>query len=308
MNTEKISAKTPIAIILGAIICNILFGTAVPTIKIGYELFGITDNMYEKILFAGIRFFTSGVLVWLFSAIKRKGFPAVPKDKIPWIGLHGFVYTFLQYAFMYVGLSFTSGAKTTIISATSAFVLIILSHFIYKNDKINGRKIIGSCIGFAGVIIALSGNIAGSEFSLIGDGLIFLTVIAFAIGSIIGKEITKTVDSFTMTAYNLLIGGGLLIIVAKLGGAGFENIGTGAILALSYLIMVSSVGFTLWATLLSKAKVGGLSVFTFVIPVSGTIFSALIAKEDVFTARCMASLALLCVGIIIVNLREKAKK
>ena len=145
--------KNGLMIILGAIFCNALFGTAVPMIKVGYELFGITDNMFEKILFAGVRFFVSGILVWLMSAFKCKGFPKVQKEMTPFILLHGFIYTFLQYACMYVGLSFTSGTKTTIISATSAFVYDLPAGVVAQYDA-NGTKIINKDGKFSGKLTA----------------------------------------------------------------------------------------------------------------------------------------------------------
>ena len=110
-----------------------------------------------------------------------------------------------------------------------------------------------------------------------------------------------------MTAYNLLFGGFLLIVVALFGGASFDTVNTKGILSLAYLIMVSSVAFTLWAILLSKAKAGNISVFSFVNTVTGTVLSALIEGENILTLRWFVSLTLLCGGIIIVNLRGKAK-
>lgn len=305
MDTKKSNGAI---IILGAVLCNFLFGTAVPMIKLGYGFFGITDNMFEKILFAGTRFFISGILVFIIAAIRRKGFPSVPKEKTPLILLHGFIYTFLQYAAMYVGLSLTSGTKTSVIGATNVFMLIIASHFIYKNDKITSRKAMGSVLGFCGVIIALAGSGSYGEFSFIGDSLIFLTAAFFVAGSIIGKKITQTVDSFTMTAYNLLFGGFLLIVVALFGGASFDTVNIKGILSLAYLIMVSSVAFTLWAILLSKAKAGNISVFSFVNTVTGTVLSALIEGENILTLRWLTALTLLCCGIIIVNLRNSKTK
>lgn len=41
--------------VIVAVICNLLWGSAYPGIKIGYELFGITDSVSEKLLFAGLR-------------------------------------------------------------------------------------------------------------------------------------------------------------------------------------------------------------------------------------------------------------
>lgn len=52
--------KGPVIILL-ALLCTILWGTAYPAVKIGYDLFAISDaDGFGKLLFAGIRFFWRG--------------------------------------------------------------------------------------------------------------------------------------------------------------------------------------------------------------------------------------------------------
>ena len=49
--------------ILIAIFCNVLFGSAGPFIKLGFSYFGMGSDAFSNILFAGIRFFCSGLIV-----------------------------------------------------------------------------------------------------------------------------------------------------------------------------------------------------------------------------------------------------
>ena len=50
-------------------------------------------------------------------------------------------------------MSYSSGIEGAIISGTSSFFQIILAHFLYKDDALNMRKIIGVSIGFCGVVL-----------------------------------------------------------------------------------------------------------------------------------------------------------
>lgn len=77
--------KLPGKAVTVAIFCNILFGSAFPMIKLGYELFNISDDVFSKILYAGIRFFISGVIVLIIDSLKQKKFPAVKKGN--WINV-----------------------------------------------------------------------------------------------------------------------------------------------------------------------------------------------------------------------------
>ena len=64
MNKEKIFTNK-INIIIIAIICTFLWGSAFPAVKVGYELFNILSNdVGGKLIFAGYRFFLAGVLYY----------------------------------------------------------------------------------------------------------------------------------------------------------------------------------------------------------------------------------------------------
>ena len=73
------------------------------------------------------------------------------------------------------------------------------------------------------------------------------------------------------------------------------------VLLLGYMIVLSAAAFTIWTALLGKYPVGRVSLFCFLIPVFGAIFSALVLGENIFTLRNLAALALVSGGIAIAN-------
>ncbi len=142
--------KLPAKAVFAAVFCNILFGSAFPMIKLGYEFFSISDDVFSKILYAGIRFFISGIIVFIIDSISRKKLSAVSKNNLLNIFLLGITYTFLQYIFFYVGLSNTTGASGSVVNSASVFAAIILAHFIYPDDKLNFKKNCGLHARFYG--------------------------------------------------------------------------------------------------------------------------------------------------------------
>ncbi|HCX64495.1 MAG TPA: EamA family transporter, partial [Eubacteriaceae bacterium] len=69
MDGEKIFT-TKRNVILFAIICTFLWGSAYPGVKTGLELFQIpTEDIFGKMAFAGYRFTLSGILVLLLNFI-----------------------------------------------------------------------------------------------------------------------------------------------------------------------------------------------------------------------------------------------
>ena len=287
--------------IFAAVFCNILFGSAVPMIKLGYQQFHITDDVFSKILYAGIRFFVSGILVWLFDAVRQRRFPRLEPANRKNVVLLGLTNTFLQYVFFYMGLSRTTGASGSVVNSSAVFMGILLAHFLYVNDKLNAQKVIGCVLGFAGVAIACFANESAGRFSLFGEGFILISDAFFIIGSAINKKASQINHSFTVTGYQLLVGGSLLILVGLCGYRGGITVTWQGILVLFGLILVSSVGFSVWSMLLKSYPMGKLSVYNLVIPISGTFFSGMFLRENIFTARYMIALALVSVGICIVN-------
>ena len=297
--------RLPKKAILTAIFCNVLFGSAVPMIKLGYQALHITDDMFSKILFAGVRFFLSGLIVLAVDTCREKKFVQVPKENRKYIISVALIYTFLQYLFNYIGLSNTSGALSSVLVSTSAFLSVIFAHFVYQNDKMNLQKIAGTVIGFVGVVIACSTGENLGRLSFMGEGFILISTTCFVVGSLFNKKATQRNTSFTVTSYNLIIGGGLLAFVGIIGYQGGITLSIAGIGILCYLIMVSSVGFTLWSSLLRKYPIGLLGVYNFVIPVSGGLLSGIILGENVWNIQYLLAFCLVGVGIVTVNFKRE---
>lgn len=301
MNEENIFQKNTIILAL-ATLSTLLWGSAYPSIKIGYSLFSISENdIFGKLLFAGSRFTLAGLLVILLTWVIQKKFPLPKKQALVHIALLGFVQTTLEYIFFYIALSHISGVKGSILNSTATFIAVILAHFIYKNDKLNSKKILGCIIGFIGVVIINLGGEVGRGFTITGEGFIILAAASFAIGSIISKEAAKREDSMVLTGWQLLFGGVILIIIGLAGGARTTIPSASAIVLLLYLAILSSVAFTLWTILLKHNSVGKISIYNFLTPIFGVLLSAIFLHEPILQWKNLIALIFVCIGIYIVN-------
>lgn len=304
MEKNNIFTKN-IVVTLGAALCCLLWGSAYPAIKIGYELFNITsDDLAGKLLFAGYRFLLAGLIVLIISAFcKKKLFP-FSKKQLGEVALLGFTQTTLQYIFFYVGLSYSSGVRSSILNGTGAFFSILLAHFIYKNEKLTFNKALGCVIGFIGIIlISLDGSsdVFGSSFSFKGDGSILMAAFILSAASIYGKKLSQKQDTFVLTGYQLFIGGIILLILGFLLGGSIGPFTLQSMGLLLYMALLSSVAFSLWAVLLKYNSVGKVTIYTCLTPIFGAILSALFLGETIFEVKNIISLIFVCTGIFIVN-------
>lgn len=295
-------------IIVLAVICTLLWGSAYPAIKIGYELFNIVGNdIGSKLIFAGYRFFLAGVFVLLLQIIRgSKVFNLNPKE-LGQVTILGLGQTTLQYIFFYIGLSYTTGVRGAIINGTGTFFSILLAHFIYKNDKLNYNKVLGCIVGFSGVIIVNLGgtSVLEGSFSFKGEGFIMIAAFLLSISSIYGKKITQNKDASTVTGYQLAIGGLILTILGYVFGGHLSNFTVKSSMLLLYMALLSSVAFALWSQLLKYNKVGIIAVFNFLVPIFGTILSAIFLKENIFDIKILIALILVCTGIYLVYRKKE---
>ncbi|MDR3596121.1 DMT family transporter [Clostridium sp.] len=294
-------------IVILATLCCLLWGSAYPSIKVGYSLFNVND-LGAKLVFAGYRFTLAGIFILVLELIVKKSVISFTRKQFGQVTLLGLTQTALQYIFFYVGLSYTTGVRGAIINGTGTFVSIILAHFIYKNDKLNFNKIIGCIIGFLGVIIVnLNGDsLVRSSFTFRGEGFIMIAAIIFAASAIYGKKITQSLQPSIVTGSQLFIGGIILTILGFILGGSLKGFTVESTLLLIYMALLSSVAFTIWTQLLKYNKVGIISVFNFLIPVFGTLLSAIFLGENIFDIKILIALILVCYGIFLVYRVKKA--
>lgn len=302
MSSSKTSIfQRPIWVVIFALTAAIAWGWAYPLIKLGFAEFEITSQMTgSKMLFAGIRFAISGIIILTIAKSVNRKFSVTKGVDWLYILVFSLMNTALHYAFFYIGLSHSQGARASILNSLGTFILVLLACMFFKSDKLTIKKIIGCVIGFAGVFALNFGNGDSGSFTMLGDGMIILNALCSAIAGLMTRGLGRRVDIFVGTGYSLTIGGILLIIPSILIGGTLPNITIKGIIILSLLIVISSLGFTLYNKLLSCNPVGKVAIFNSFIPVVGVITSCLCLGEPFYYNYIIAAL-LSAYGIYIIN-------
>jgi drug/metabolite transporter (DMT)-like permease len=301
-------SSDPLTAALLAAFCCLLWGSAYSAIKIGYELLSIASgDLAGKFLFAGCRFVLAGLFVLAIAKVSGRKLALGGWSEILSVAGLGLVQTGLQYSFFYVGLANTSGAKASVMNSMGSFFSAILAHFLYRNDKLDLRKTVGCILGFAGVVaVNWSGDLL-FDWRLDGEGFIAISALVFAAASLWGRRLSMRIDPMVLTGWQLLTGGSSLAVMGFALGGQLGPFSLAAILDLVYLATLSAVAFTIWTILLRNNKVTSITVFYFLIPVSGVILSVLVLGDSVFEWRYLVALAVVSGGILLVNMGGKRK-
>lgn len=306
---KKIFSGT-ISMIVMALLYNLVSGVAYPMLHLGYEAFGVSGKGVGGILlFGGMRTFFGGFTVLLYAFIKDRKFPLPSKDAIFQVLGVAVVLQYIQFFFCYIGLANTSSSKGSILYGLSTYLSIILASFVYKNERMDVRRALGIILGFASVII-YNFNGLGKDwgFTLLGDGVLLCSAIFYAIGNNMNKKVVEKTDATVSAAYQMIIGGILLIITGKLFGGEFGEVSSSGIAVFIYLFATLGLSFWLFSQLIKYNPLGKVTIFNALMPIFGTFASAIILGESIGKINIVFALIFAVIGIYLINAKKQTKQ
>lgn len=293
--------QRPAWVVVFALTAAIAWGWAFPLIKVGFSAFGIAPDMTgSKMLFAGIRFATAGLIVLTVAHSSGRSFSTCKTSDWTFILAFTLMNTTLHYFFFYVGMSHSEGARAAILNSLSTFLVVMLACACFKSDRLTQRKLLGCAVGFSGILTLNLGGADSGRYTWLGDGMIILNAICGACANLMTRGLSRRVDVFVGTGYSLTIGGLLLIVPGLAFGGTLPQVNLLGITCLLLLVAISAIGFALYNKLLSLNPVGKVAIYNSLIPIVGALTSCLCLGET-FHAKYALAGGLAALGICIIN-------
>lgn len=294
--------KNKITSIIAALIVCALWGSLFPCVKLGYSAFHIHGNDIPAIiLFAGIRFSVSGIVLVLFSCIKDKRLNLPEKRSLASIFHVALASIILHYSFTYVALSIGEGSKSAIIKQVGFLFLSCFAFLFDKEDKFSLTKLVSGVLGFAGIIVT---NLDSTGFTFgIGDFLLILASLCSCLSMIISKKATKTINPVRLVAYSQLMGGIFLCVAGTVSGGRITYTDRNAVLIFGYICFASITAYSMWNILIKYNKLSKLSIIKFTEPLFAVVFSGILLGESIFKITYLAAFVIILAAILISNLK-----
>ena len=206
-----------------------------------------------------------------------------------------------------MGLSNTSGVKGTIASGSSAFFALLIAALVFRQEKLSVKKIIACILGFAGIVVV---NISGLDLTMnfTGDCFVLFSAMSAAFSSVLIKRFSKSEDPVTISGYQFILGGIVMIVIGLAFGGRVTLGGANALLVLLYLALLSALAYSLWGILLKYNSVSKVTIYNFMTPVFGVLLSKALLSEqsNVDPINLVVTLLLICGGIIMLNYKKEA--
>lgn len=257
--------------------------------------------------------FAMGIPLILFAVIVRKQF-AFPKGS-EWLyfTLLGFLgITFHQWL-QSNGLKTAQATTTAWIVSTSPAFIAILAWVILK-EKLNLLQSFGIVLAMVGVLAVVSkgdiSTIAIGKFGTVGDFLILISSVNWAVFSIISRRGLKDHPSTRLTFWVMTIGW-LITSVAFFAGKSYIEIpqldarGWWAMIFLG--IFTTGLAYIAWFDALSQLPAAQTGAFLFVEPLASMIFAVIILNEQITLASVLGGAVILS-GLWLVNRQGRKTK
>jgi len=289
--------------IFGALFCCALWGISTPIVKLGYDHVD-ASHIPSLLLWVGSLFSVSGFVTVGVCSIFSKKLAVPTKGSIKGVAIISLLQTVLQYALLYIGLSQTTSVKGAILKSTDVFFVALIASLIFKLEKLTAKKLFSCIIGFCGIIIM---NLDGLSLHIhpVGDGLVLLSVVSYSFSVIATKLFAQKEDPIILCGYQMGLGGVVLLLIGAILHGTFDFVGMLPVFIC--LALIYAISYTLWTVLLKYNPASSVTIYSFMIPVFGVIFSALLLEEDggVAAVNLICALVLVCVGILLWGYEKK---
>ena len=268
------------------LITTSLMGSSFAIGKIGLQY-------VSPLLLVGIRFTLAGVLMALF-VVKRNH----PRSLWIWlkIGTIGLFQTAGVMGCIFISLRTIAASESSILTFMNPLLVVIFGT-IFMGARYRLVQWSGVFLGFVGVFITLGFHLHFRS----GTWLAFLSAVSWAIATLLVKKWGKQIDTWVLTAYQMLFGGVLLLVAGvTIEHPIFVVSGVSIAIELWLAIMASVVQFAVWFFLLQQGDAGKTSAFLFLAPFFGVISGWLLLGEAV-TWEVLIGGVLIFLGIFLVN-------
>ncbi|MEX2238640.1 MAG: DMT family transporter [Dehalococcoidia bacterium] len=244
-----------------------------------------------------------GVLV-LVSIVRVRGLP-LPRRRATygWLFFMGTLGTATPFFLISWSEEYIDSGTAAVLNSTVPLFVAILSIWFLSDEYLSPAKILGLCVGFAGVAVLSGGDLLNFDRdALFGDALMLIASLSYGLAAIVARRHLRGDHPISLAAcqfsFALVIMTPLVLLFEPPTEAAHLSVKEwGAWLALGF----AGTGLAYWAYYWLIGEVGAVrtTMVTFILPAVGVFLGWLALDEDLGW-NALAGLVLILAGIALV--------
>lgn len=214
----------------------------------------------------------------------------------------GFVNNAVPFTLFALAQGQISGSFAAILNATTPLFTVVVAHFATSDERVGHAKVAGLALGFCGVLVMMAGGSgAGAWF---GPMLCLLAALSYGMAGVWGRRFRRMGVAPLATAFGQVTASSVLLapvwmVVDRPWATDVPAIHV--VLAVVGIASLSTAfAYLLYFQLLASAGATKLSLVTFLIPVSATLFGAVFLGERLLPQH-IAGFGLISLGLIAID-------
>ncbi len=277
----------------------ILWGLTFNAIRIVVQTFG-------PITAVGIRLVLASTLMFAFCRIRKVQFPNRFGDYRSLLIL-SIVFEVIGGGLMFISEQTVKSGIAAVIVSTSPLLVALISMLMLRRVRLARAGWVGLVLGLGGVCLLFSSKISIPLAEGITGELAILGVsLSYAIGTVYQRQLSQRFHFLTLTLFEMLFAGPLLLVVGLLTEQTVHGPVTWqSIVAMAYLVIFGScIGRVLFGYLLSQRPASQVITFTYINPIVSSLVGCLVLNEHFALPELCGTMIILS-GVWIVHLTEK---
>ncbi len=256
----------------------------------------------SPLTFNTLRFGVATCLLLLIMRLRGEAFELRRRDILPVI-LLGFSGHTLYQALFINGLARTTPAVASLLMATSP-LFVALYGYVLRIERARPTVVAGIVVSFLGVMLLIAGgqgDVRLRSEALLGDGMILLAAMCWAVYTLGGKPLLGRYSPLKLNALTMVPGTFLLALISlpEILAQDWSAVTPQAWGGLAYSTIFSVVvGYVLWYTSVQRVGSARTAIYSNLTPVVAAI-SAWVILGDRLTALQFAGAAVVIAGILL---------
>ena len=261
-------------------------------------------------LLAAMRFFTAGILLYLWAV--SRGDPSPDRRQWSSIAVLAVLIFMVDYGLLFwAEQRVPSGVAAVMMALIPAFTAVS-EIVILGTQRLTLRLALALSIGIAGVAVLMSRslNLGGAPIDRVGAGALFVAAMGWSVASALARKLPLPSSKVMSSGAQMLAGGLFLGVAAGLLGElrGFDPaaVSPRAWLSLVYLIVPGSIiAFTAYVWLLHHESPTKVGTYAYVNPVVAVVLGYFVAGEALDVRTLLGTVCVL-ISVVVITMTRLA--